>query len=58
VRGRVLQRLGLAVGDRLVQLLEPRGCTAWVLDLPDGADLNNLAQTDPDWFAIFEGVPT
>lgn len=40
---------GRIAAQRLLQLLAPRGVEARILDLPDGTDLNSLAQTTPGW---------
>jgi DNA primase len=40
---------GRIAAGRLRQLLAPRGHYAEILQLPDGTDLNILAQTTPDW---------
>ncbi|HLF43075.1 MAG TPA: toprim domain-containing protein [Acidimicrobiia bacterium] len=40
---------GRVAADRLQQLLAARGLDARILDLPDGTDLNTLAQATPDW---------
>jgi hypothetical protein len=40
---------GRIAAARLRQLLAPRGQDATVLDLPDGTDLNTLAQGDSHW---------
>ena len=41
---------GRVAASRLQQLLDPRGVEARILDLPNGSDLNTMAQATPDWF--------
>lgn len=40
---------GRIASARLAQLLTPRGHVARTIELPEGADLNTLAQTTHDW---------
>ena len=51
---------GRVAAERLQQLLVPRGSASTILELPDGTDLNTLAQTTSGWSdELFElaGVP-